>query len=431
MRKTLCTMALALTGCLAINAQNNAIFKADELLTKNDVNGAITLLESAMENPKTTKFADVYRKAAEVSTQIFLPELQMAAQNMPFDTVRFCTYLDKSISYFLKSHEYDVTPDAKGKVKSKYDAPKPPMKSNREYVMMFIDYYFHAGYFQSLMGNTDESVKYFEKFMQLPQNPIFNDAQRDTIYQANKKVYMQAAQNLARIHYTNKNWGKAIEYANMGLKGDENKRDMYIIKMNSFKEQGDSIAYKNALKEAAFESGDPIFMQNLLYTYMTEENVTEAEAVANEFVSKDPNNKSAWYMKGCIYLNMKKDYAAARECFQKALDLDPDFLEANTNMAYTYTNEIVERKQSGEFKWVGTGKNYVKGSKDEQLYKKELAIVHDFYGKALPYMQKVRSLVPDQPKEWVYVLQMIYENLNMKTEKAEMDAIINQIQQQQ
>ena len=62
--------------------------------------------------------------------------------------------------------------------------------------------------------------------------------------------------------------------------------------------------------------------------------------------------------------------------------------------------------------------------------KKELAIVHDFYGKALPYMQKVRSLVPDQPKEWVYVLQMIYENLNMKTEKAEMDAIIKQIQQQ-
>ena len=59
MRKTLCTMALALTGCLAINAQNNAIFKADELLTKNDLNGAITLLESAMENPKTTKFADV------------------------------------------------------------------------------------------------------------------------------------------------------------------------------------------------------------------------------------------------------------------------------------------------------------------------------------------------------------------------------------
>ena len=45
-------------------------------------------------------------------------------------------------------------------------------------------------------------------------------------------------------------------------------------------------------------------------------------------------------------------------------------------------------------------------------------------------MQKVRSLVPDQPKEWVYVLQMIYENLNMKTEKAEMDAIIKQIQQQ-
>ena len=45
-------------------------------------------------------------------------------------------------------------------------------------------------------------------------------------------------------------------------------------------------------------------------------------------------------------------------------------------------------------------------------------------------MLKVRELVPDQPKEWVYVLQMIYENLNMKTEKAEMDALIDQLQQQ-
>ena len=280
------------------------------------------------------------------------------------------------------------------------------------------------------MGNTDESVKYFEKFMQLPQNPIFNDAQRDTIYQANKKVYMQAAQNLARIHYTNKNWGKAVEYANMAMKSDDNKRDMYIIKMNSLKESGDSTGYMNALKEAAFESGDPIFMQNLLYTYMTAENVTEAEAVANEFVTKDPNNKSAWYMKGCIYLNMKKEYAPARECFQKALDIDPNFLEANTNMAYTYTNEIYQRKQSGEFKWVGTGKNFIKGSKDEKVYNKELAIVHDYYNKALPYMLKVRELAPDQPKEWVYVLQMIYENLNMKTERAEMDAIIEQLQKQ-
>ena len=61
MKKTLCTMAVALTGCLTINAQNNAVFKADELVAKNDLNGAITLLESAMENPKTTKFADVYR----------------------------------------------------------------------------------------------------------------------------------------------------------------------------------------------------------------------------------------------------------------------------------------------------------------------------------------------------------------------------------
>jgi hypothetical protein len=37
---------------------------------------------------------------------------------------------------------------------------------------------------------------------------------------------------------------------------------------------------------------------------------------------------------------------------------------------------------------------------------------------------KVRELKPESPKDWAYVLQMIYENLVMKAEKAEIDEII-------
>ena len=62
--------------------------------------------------------------------------------------------------------------------------------------------------------------------------------------------------------------------------------------------------------------------------------------------------------------------------------------------------------------------------KDKALYEKELATVKSYYQKALPHMQKVRELKPEEPRKWAYTLQMIYENLQMKAEKAEIDEII-------
>ena len=91
-------------------------------------------------------------------------------------------------------------------------------------------------------------------------------------------------------------------------------------------------------------------------------------------------------------------------------------------MAYTYINEVVTRKQNGEFKYVGTGKNI--SQKELPKYQKELATVKKYYEDALPYMLKVRELKPESPKDWAYALQMIYENLVMKAEKKEVDAII-------
>lgn len=39
-------------------------------------------------------------------------------------------------------------------------------------------------------------------------------------------------------------------------------------------------------------------------------------------------------------------------------------------------------------------------------------------------MEKVRTLAPTQAKLWAYTLQMIYENLQMKDKKKEIDEII-------
>ena len=89
MKKFLFTLALTFTAGAAM-AQNNAIYKAQEKVDANDLNAALEILEGAMVNPKTTKFAEIYNNAAEIHARILNPELMKAAQNMPFDTLLYC-----------------------------------------------------------------------------------------------------------------------------------------------------------------------------------------------------------------------------------------------------------------------------------------------------------------------------------------------------
>ena len=419
MKKIILTLTFGVI-CGSTLAQNNAIYKAQTLTEKGDLQGAAAVFEEALKNPKTTKFAEMYHKAAEVNAQIFNPELIKASQGVPFDTLLFVNSLDKMVDYYTRSHEADIKPDEKGRVKSKFVA------ANHGRMLSMLDYYNYAAIFMNQNGNIEKSTELFEKYLALPKNPIFSSHETDSIYASKKTAYSQTAVNLALLSYNGKKWDKAITYADQALSSDTlSMRDLYIIKMQSYVEKGDSVMWLKTLTEAVSRTESANFMQNLLYYYVSHNDLAAAEKMASDMVAASPNNKIAWYMKGCVELTMKKDYQAAKESFEKALSYDPDFLEANVNMASAYINQIVADKLAGKFKYVGTNKAVYK--KDEAAYNKELSTIKSYYQKALPYMEKARALAPNQPKVWAYTLQMIYENLQMKAEKAEIDAVIEGI----
>lgn len=415
MKKLLLSLGTALF-CTVSFAQNSAIFKAQSLEQKGEFEEAAHLLETALENPKTTKFAQMYHMTAENYAKIFNAELEKAAHSMPFDTLKFVTTLDKMIGNYTKSHEADMQPDKKGNVKPQYEM------ANRARLMVMLDYYNYAAMFMYQQRDTVRALDYFEKYLDLPNNPIFNQGQADSIRTIKKAAYSQTALNMATLNYGRHDWDKAIKFADIALKDTLGTHDLYIIKMQSLSSKGDSAAWLATLKEAVGRTEDPGFMSNLLYYYVSKNEVTEAEKMANDLVAASPTSKAAWYMKGCVELNLKKQYTAARECFQKALDIDPDFVDANINISYTYINQVVAERNAGKFKFIGTNK--LISSKDKPAYEKELATVKGYYKDAQKYMEHVRELIPDQPKNWAYTLQMIYENLQMKDQKAEMDEII-------
>ena len=64
-------------------------------------------------------------------------------------------------------------------------------------------------------------------------------------------------------------------------------------------------------------------------------------------------------------------------------------------------------------------------SKEKDAYMKELNEIRDYYSKAQPYLEHVRSLKPDEIKLWGPGLSMTYANLGLKDKANEVDALIS------
>ncbi len=410
MKKLFCSI-LMMAGVSFASAQNSALYKAQACIDQNQYGEAAAILDEALVNPKTTKHAEMYNKAGMVYAQIFNPELIKAAQNMPFDTLLFASALDKSITYYTKSHQADLTPDKKGKVRPKF------VDDNYRMIASMLDYYNYAAMFAYAKGDFKTSRELFQKYIELPANPVFSKAQTDSIYTAKKKDYSQAAFNVTMLNYRAKDWDATIKSADIALEQDTlGMNDLYVMKLQAQLEKQDSAAWLNTLKEAVSKvKTNSSFSQNLLYYYVTKNLVDDAKVMGDELVASNPDNKMSWYMKGCVELNMLKDWAKARECFEKAIAMDPSFVEANINMGVSYINEVIDRRNKGE---------YCLDKRNVKQYNADIDKMKVFYEQAKPYYERVRELIPDQPRKWAAALQQIYSNLGMKQQADEMDALL-------
>lgn len=363
------------------------------------------------------KFADLYCQAGRCHMQIFNPELMNAANNMPLDTALFCSSLDKSVDCYTQSYVYDHTPNAKGKVSAKHDAETVGS------IQSCLDYFFYAGIFMNENGNKEGATHYFKKHIELPSNPALA-AQKDSILRAKADNYAQTAYYGCILNYEQKKWGDLLATVDAGLDNKEFNHDLYLMKAEAIMAtSGDSTVYEQVLQEAVRKvDNNQDFARTLIAIYSERNDSKNALALADELVAKDPNGKGPQYIKGCVYLNVMEEFAAARECFGKALAIDPEDVDANFNMAVTFMNEVADMMEKGEFKLLN--KKSVTGQKNIDAYKKEIETVHYYYESAKPYMEKVRELTPANSKKWASPLQRIYSNLGMQEEADEMDEIM-------
>ena len=324
--------SLAVLGAFALAgvAQNSVVYKADDLLTQNKAAEALELLKSSFDNPKTTKFGEIYNKAGKCSRILFQPLLVNAANSQPLDTAQFISRLDDMVDYYTKSYVFEHTPDAKGKMpKQEYSNEATQVVYNAR------DYYFYAGIFLNSNGNKPGAYKYLGKFVDLPNNPAL-ESKRDSMKITMAKEYAQALYYRAMLANDMKQYDDVLSNVDAAFKYDkavlaEAKvpvRDLYLMRLQTYLDgKKDTVAYVNALKDAINNLEDNAsLLENLISVYYQNNDVASAEATASDLLKSSPDKASSWYIKGCVDLNLKKDYAAAREAFAKALALEPNGL---------------------------------------------------------------------------------------------------------
>lgn len=398
-----------------------SLIEADLAKTDNEVKVA-TEKAAAKGKPAdlgklNAKYAGLYNQVATCWAQIFNPQLLHAANSEPLDTALFVKSLDNMVNYYTKSYEYDHTPNLKGKVSPKFDA------DNFRFVESCVDYYFYAAIFCNQNGDKKGAMENFKKHINLPYNPVLA-SKKDALLKEKKDNYEQSAYYCTLLNYEQKNWKEILESVDAGLSNKEYNHDLYLIKAEAvLQTTKDTLQYINVLKDAIFNvENNQSFSESLLSVYYDRQDADGALAVVEDLIARNPGSKTPWYMKGCVLLNIKHEYSAARECFEKALAIDPDDLLANANMSYAWTNEVVTRRQNGQYKYID--KKTVTGQKNVDAYKAELEEIRNYYKKALPYMEKVRVLAADRSKVWAPALQQIYYNLGMDAEAQQMDDIM-------
>ena len=122
------------------------------------------------------------------------------------------------------------------------------------------------------------------------------------------------------------------------LQGLEPKRpEPYILQGQILAALKETARAKEVIQKAVeLDSNSDFALIRLAMVQLDEKDIAGAEASLAKALELNPKSKWAWLWKGVVAMDFKKDPKAARDCCDKALEIDPKFDLAIYNRGWTY-----------------------------------------------------------------------------------------------
>lgn len=421
MKKVLFIIAMStFTG--SIMAQNSVINKAREIFDTQtavnelykDENGQkatrVVLKWDKLEevqnilNPvftyeKKQDIAKAWDLQSDINQRYLSYELNKAASKEELDTLKFFTYLNKTIESLYQT----IKVDDKGQYKSKSELK----------MQQFRRYYTYAGQFFSTNQNHEKAFEAFDKWLSFPQT--YSNLGNDIITKSEDGVDPSMIAYYASLTaYQGKMFDKLFKWKDLAMQYEKEKNNVIQLYLIATLENGDTVAWEKMSTDIALsEEPNVAVTQNLLAHYFNTENKVKASELAKNLCEKHPNEKIGPYALGLIAMQADKNDEAI-EYFKKALSIDPDYIDALFNTAVCYYNNAMLINDAI------IGKTVTKTEND-----KVIAKVRTIISEGLPYLEHIQELVPDKPERWARRLSNFYYILDKKDKYEEMKVYLD------
>jgi tetratricopeptide (TPR) repeat protein len=199
-----------------------------------------------------------------------------------------------------------------------------------------------------------------------------------------------------------KEYDKSIEWLNMYVQKGGTSSDAYVMLFSIYRDnkKDNDMALKMIKEARAKFPAHPDFPKYELNLYITNKQYDVAKAMVEGDIKANPNDKDALYLLGELNKELK-NVDAAKEAFEKALQVDPNYFDALASLTDLYWLDAkVIKDTMGR---LGITKDDM--AKKQVLDKQYLAKLKVY----LPYIIKCEKLQPDN-------VNILYQLLNVYSE---------------
>ncbi|OAV74509.1 putative O-linked N-acetylglucosamine transferase, SPINDLY family [Bacteroidales bacterium Barb7] len=399
---------LSIALCVAVAAafaQKKAVSTAQSIVKgdKADFTEARSLIQRALEDPETKEDPKTWYVAGYIEDQQFSAERMKEMIGQKSNQPIMYEALIKELSFFEKAHALDQLPDAKGKIKPKFEKDiKGILSANHVYYINSGAYYFEEKEYS-------KAYESFEQFLKISDLPMFEGekpAERDSNYMTVRFYAAVAATQLNEPETAIAALKRAAQAP------DFRGTDVYQYLYNEYDQLNDTLNKENILKEAMVKFPDePYFLLNLINIYIFSQRNEEAVDYLNQAIQKDPSNSMLYNALGSVYEDGFRDSENAEKNFAKAIEINPEYTDAISNLGRVFYNQAINKQ--GDANMIT----------DNKMYQAALADAKSFFEKARPYFERAREIKSDEIT-YLIALRGIYYNLNMGKELAEIEELL-------
>jgi tetratricopeptide (TPR) repeat protein len=411
MKRVLFLLMFTLVAIGFTFAQEKSVKEAKSAASnvKPDFKKAEQLINAALTNPETKDDPETWNVAGFIQRRFNEEETKKAVLQQPYDTLGMYNSVVKMCQYFLKCDELAEIPNEKGKVKNKY------RKANAATMLGERGNLINGGIEYYNKGNGKEALKFFGTYIDLASAPMYADdpaVKADTLL---PQIAYYASLAAIKIE----DYPAVLKYAPYG--DNDPQTGMYTMEFaaTALKALDKTDEWVEMLKKGLekYPKYD-FFFGNLVDYYTNNDKMNEAMQFTDDMLAKDPNNSFFLYVKGYLYHNQystlkneKKDNQAAAEVlvkaleyYQKAIDANPEYADAYSNMGLIYCLQAQDFSEKASV------------DVNDPNYKTDQAELKAFYEKAKPCYEKARALKPENRDLWLQGLYRVYYNLDMGPE---------------